>query len=125
VSSGKLKGIGVRPDDIPLLDAIHDIKTQMVQAFPDLADLRKDYGEVLNNFNLLRSKFNPQSLEGSVKNNFGGVEMEKAAKTLLKDSPEILARMKNYNLIRRVGTFAAGTATGAVGLTALNRMIPK
>jgi len=123
VSSGKLKGIGVRPDDIPLLDAIHDIKAQMVQAFPDLADLRKDYGEVLNNFNLVRSKFTPRSLEGSIKNNFGGVEMEKAAKTLLKDSPEILARMKNYNLIRKVGKVALIGTEGVAGAVLLKKFL--
>lgn len=123
VSSGKLKGVGVRPDDIPLLDAIHDIKIQMVQAFPELADLKKDYGEVLNNFNLVRSKFKPQSLEGAVKSNFGGIEMEKAAKTLLKDSPEILARMKNYNTIRKVGKMALVGAEGIAGAVLLKKFL--
>lgn len=125
IATGKLKGVGVRPDDIPLLDAIHDIKSQMVQAFPDLAELRKDYGEVLNRFNMVRTKLKPGSLSKAVKDNFGDVEVEDAAKKLLKDAPEIIARIRNYNLIRKAGVFALGTASGAVGLEALNRMTSK
>lgn len=123
ISSGKLKGIGVRPDDIPLLDAVHDIKSQMVQAFPDLAELRKDYGDILNRFNMVRNKLKPGNLSKAVKDNFGDVEVEDAAKKLLKDAPEILARMKNYNLLRKAGKAALLGAEGVSGALLLKKVI--
>lgn len=123
ISSGKLKGIGVRPDDIPLLDAVHDIKSQMVQAFPDIADMRKDYGEILNRFNVVRNKLKPGNLSKAVKENFGDAEVEDAAKKLLKDAPEILARMRNYNLIRKAGKAALLGAEGISGALLLKKVI--
>lgn len=115
VASGKLKGIGIRPDDIPLLDAVYDIKSQMVQAFPELAETRKAYGEILNRFNVVRTKLKPGSLSKAVKDNFGDVEVADAAKKLLKDAPEIVARMKNYNLIRKVGKVAGASTLAGLG----------
>ena len=115
VSSGKLHGIGVRPDDIPLLDTIHDMKKSMVDSFPDIADLRKGYGEVIQKFNALRGKFKPGSLEQNVQKGFGDVEQKQMAKSLLQDSPEILQRMRNYALLRKAGKALGGAALAGAG----------
>ena len=123
VSSGKLKGVGVRPDDIPLLDAIHDIKGQMLEAFPDIKNLRKDYGELINNFNIVRNKLKPGNLQKAVKENFGDIEIENAAKKVLDGSPEIISRMKNYNLLRKFGVAATSAVGGAVGYKAIENYI--
>ena len=106
VSSGKLQGVGVRPDDIPLLDVIHDMKTNMVDAFPQLKELRKGYGEVISKFNALRNKFKVGNLENAVKKNMGDSEQQVMAKELLKDSPEILERLRNYSVLRKAGKAA-------------------
>lgn len=118
VSSGKLQGVGVRPDDIPLLDVIHDMKKSMVDAFPDIASLRKGYGDVIQKFNGLRSRFSRSALPSNVKSKFGGNELlQDDLKSLLeKDSPEILQRMRNYAMLRKVGKLAGGALiTGAAG----------
>lgn len=123
IASGKLKGIGVRPDDIPLLDTIHDIKYQMVQSFPELADLRKNYGDVINRFNLIRGKLKPGNLSNAVKSKFGDAELEDAAKKLLEDAPEIISRIRNYNLIRKAGKAALLGAEGVSGALILKKVI--
>jgi len=126
VSANKLKGMGVRSDDIPLLDAIHDIKAQMVEAFPDIKELRKGYGETIGAFNMVKNKIKPGNLSGSIKSKFGDVEIEAAAKKLLKDRPDILDRMRNYNGARKLGKVAAiiggGIAAGA-GFNAVKNFI--
>jgi len=109
----KLRGVGVRADDIPLLDAIHDIKAQMVEAFPEIKELRKDYGKVLGDFNIIKNKIKKGSLQGSLENKFGDDELNEAAKRLLEKSPKILERLKNYNRIRTVGSIAK--KVGVVG----------
>lgn len=123
IASGKLKGIGVRPDDIPLLDAIHDIKAQMVEAFPDIKELRKDYGETINAFNLVRNKLKIGNLEKAVQSKFGDVEVQKVVKKLLEDNPEIISRMKNYNTIRMAGRNLAYGAEGLLGYELLKKFI--
>lgn len=116
ISQSKLGGgKGIRPDDLPLLDAIHDIKAQMLEAFPDIKKLRKDYGDLINNFNLVRNKLKHGSLQKAVRENFGDVEVQSAAKELLKESPDILSRIQNYNNVRKVGKVLAGLI-GATGL---------
>lgn len=117
ISSGKLKGVGVRPDDIPLLDAIHEIKGQMLEAFPELKELRKDYGEIINKFNLVKGKLKPGSLAKNIETNFGGdPEIQKASKDLLSEFPEIMARMRNFRTMRAVGDLVrAGAKTAGIG----------
>lgn len=124
ISSGKLKGVGVRPDDIPLLDAVHDLKADMLEAFPDIKELRKSYGEILGNFNNVRNKLKPGSLSNAVKKNFGDVEIAKSAKELLKSNPEILSRMRNYNLLRKVGA-VTGAVAGASALSGTGAYVAK
>lgn len=121
VASGKLKGIGVRPDDIPLLDAVHDIKVQMVNSFPDIADLRKGYGETVNAFNLVRNKLKIGNLEKAVQDKFGDVEVQQSVQKLLKDYPQIISRMKNYHSIRTAGKVGAGV----VGIGTADALIRK
>lgn len=123
VSTGKLKGVGVRPDDIPLLDAIHDIKGQMLEAFPDIKDLRKDYGELINNFNLVRNKLKPGNLQKAVKENFGDIEIQNAAKKVLDGSPEIIDRMKNYNLLRKFGGYLGKASLGVAGIAGAKKFL--
>lgn len=125
VASGKLRGIGVRPDDIPLLDAVHDIKSQMLEAFPDLKELRKDYGETLNAFNLLRNKLKVGNLEKAVQGKFGDVEVQKTVEKLLQDHPEIIERLKNYHTIRSAGKVGASLVGGLAGVDYLRRILGK
>lgn len=123
ISVRKLKGVGVRPDDIPLLDTVDDMKVQMVQAFPELADLRKSYGETINRFNLIRGKLSKNAFSGFVKNKFGNEEIASEAHKLLEESPEIISRLKNYHLIRKVGKTALLGAEAITGAAILKKVI--
>lgn len=123
IASSKLKGFGVRPDDIPLLDAVHDIKNQMVDAFPEIKDLRSAYGDTINKFNLLRNKIKPGSLLKNIESGFGDAELSRAAKDLLSEFPEISSRIKNYNLLRKLGVSAVSAVGGAVGYKAVENAV--
>lgn len=131
VSSGKLRGVGVRPDDIPLLDVVHDMKYQMVDAFPQLKELRQDYGKTISKFNALRGKFGgigSDALQKNVKSGFGGDESMDAVKDLLKDAPDILGRLKNYAALRKAGNVLSKTGVvaglGTVGGAVISALKP-
>lgn len=123
IASSKLRGLGVRSDDIPLLDAVHDIKNQMVESFPEIKELRSNYGDVVNKFNLLRSKIKPGSLLKNLETNFGDPEVGNAASDLLKEFPQIQSRIRNYNLLRKIGVGTVSAVGGAVGIKALESAV--
>lgn len=122
IPSTKLRGLGVRSDDIPLLDAVHNIKAQMLEAFPQLKDVRADYGKVINDYNLIRTKIKPGNLAKNLQTNFGDVEVEGAAKRLLAEFPDTLKRIRVANAVRKLGKHALLLGEGVGGIALLSKL---
>lgn len=123
IASRKLQGMGVRPDDIPLLDTVFNFKDQMVQAFPEIHELRSVYRKGMDDFRLLSNKFKPGNLMGNIEKKFGDVEVKAAADRVLKNYPDIVGRIKGYNALRKTGTAVAYGVEGLTGLSLLRKVL--
>jgi hypothetical protein len=98
---GKLSGnVPSRPDDLPIYDLIDDIRGSQLDAFPEMAGVKKTYGKFAGNYDMIRragalrpgstSKFLDVKKTGS---GFSEPETKEAVKTI---APEAYRKAKGY-----------------------------
>jgi len=116
----------VKPDEIPIFDAIDDIRSAQIDAFPEMGKIRTDYKNVISKYNLIKGKIREGSLLKNLSTDFGDRELKEAADSLL--TKEILNEARSFKkvsntldaskklLFRGLEGAAVGTA-GAVAAT--------
>ena len=114
----KLKGLNVRPDDIPLFDLIDDIRGDQLAAFPEKVEINNAYGEVMNRYNMIKNKIGENSIKKNILNKFGGEPLpQQAFEKLL--SEDLLKEVKSFRMankmLKAAGLIGAGTAVGTAG----------
>ncbi len=113
----KLAGQNVRPTDIPLFDLIDDIKLAQLDAFPQMAKARAEYGEVIGKYKVIKNKFKGGSLINNLKKNWNDPEVKKIVDSMLP--PDMIQEMGGYesasSLLKKLGIIGQGLAwtTGA------------
>lgn len=112
VPTVKLRGANVRPDDIPLIDAIHNIRAAQLEAFPEMSAVRSEYGRVLGDYGLIRNRIKPGSLQSNLRRGFGDVELDAAVKRLLPK--EVLGQIKSYARTVNAGRLLRDSGINAV-----------
>lgn len=113
ISQSKLGGVGNRATDIPLYeDVINYISQAQLETHPEMAGVKKVFGDVMNNYKLVRNKIKVGSLEKNIQSKFGDAEIQNAVKKLLSGREDILKRMGRY----RIGKITKKVATGVAGV---------
>ncbi|MBU0907347.1 MAG: hypothetical protein KKE05_04300 [Nanoarchaeota archaeon] len=121
--SSKKLGFNVTSDDIAIFDVIDDIRGSQLDAFPEMAEIRQSYSQVINKYNLIKGKIKAGSLQSSLIKDFGDRELKEAFEELVPS--DILKEVKEFRRIHgaldftgRVGRRAAEGAAivGAGGL---------
>jgi hypothetical protein len=83
LSPAKLVGRNIRPDDLPLLDFIDDVRYQQLTAFPEMANVRAQYGEVLNRYNTIKPDIKIGNLLRAMVSRWREPEIQKRIEQLL------------------------------------------
>lgn len=110
LSLSKLGGAGNRPTDIPLYeDIINHISQAQLDAHPEMAGVKKTFGDIMNNFKLIKTKIKPGNLQKNISTKFGDDEINKAAETLLVNRQDIIKKINNFRRIRKAGKAAIGS----------------
>ena len=104
VSKTKLQGNNVRPDDIPLLDLIDDIRMDQLDAFPQMQGVRQQYAQVIGRYNEVRNKIKVGRLLGNIERNFGDAEIQKVVKELLPE--DVISEMGGFRTAIKFLKFA-------------------
>lgn len=95
----KLKGSSqFRTDDLPILDLYDDIRGKQMAAFPELAELNKSYGEIMNAYKVFKPSLKIGSLEPSLlkKPNFEQTqELKKLVPEKLRNEMTTYRRLSN------------------------------
>ena len=121
LSQSKLSGVGNRSTDIPLYDDIvNEITDAQLSIHPELAPIKKAYGEVMNNYRLIRNKIKPGALDKNVSNKFGDVEINNAVESLLSNQPNLINKI---NKTRRLGKLKSVGVKATIGGVALEEAV--
>jgi len=119
ISASKLAGNGVRPDDMDLLNTVDDIRDAQLSAFPDsqfaeYGKARKEYGDMIGDYKIIRGKIREGGLEKNIYNKFGGdIEAENAVRNLLpKENLKEVAAARMANKFLKNAPMAAGLGGG-------------
>ena len=111
---GKKVPKGVGPVKNEILDAINDLKSAQLDAFPEMKSVRAEYKQMIEPFNNVKNYFRFNKLLSAIKSEFGGPEGEEAVKSLL--SPETIKRIgglkDSMNLSSALGEFARNLTIG-------------
>lgn len=115
LSKVKKEGL-LTSDDIPFVDLLDDIKQSSLDAFPELSGIRKEYGEIMGRYNLVRNQLRVGRLINAMKRNFGDAEMQKAVEELVgsKTMQEIGGFKNALGLMDLASKSAAVAAGGAI-----------
>lgn len=111
----------IKSTSLDVLDAQNDIRAAQLDAFPDMAQTRADYGKFAEDYKLIKSSLNPKSTPTAIRTNFSNNPAVKdAASRILAPVVEDMAKYRKQvglaNLIKRtVGWGAAGAAASIGG----------
>lgn len=128
LSQSKLSGSGVRPEDIPLFDALHNVNHGMLEAFPEseipeLAHAKKNYGQVQNDYKMIKNKIKSGSLAGNIQDKFGGdPEIQEAVKRLIGKS-DAFEEMPGYRRAKEIPEVLKKSVGGGLVFYILHRLI--
>ena len=105
--------------DIDLLDFADDIKSNQLEAFPQLEGINKKYSEMITQYNMVKDKFRVGKLLDNIEKNFGDAEIKDIVKQLLPK--EIIQEMGGYraglkflNAMKWISIVGAGTGIAAL-----------
>lgn len=100
-------------NDIPFIDLLDDVKKAQLDAFPEMADINKAYGEVLNRYKRVKHRFKEDHLISNIKKNFGGdPETLDAVERML--NPKVMQRIGGFRVIETLLKAAGIIGTGEV-----------
>ena len=128
LSQSKLSGSGVRPEDIPLFDAMHNVNQGILDAFPaeevpELAQAKQNYGQVQNDYKMVKNKIKQGSLAGNIQNKFGGdPEVQEAVKRLIGNS-DAFQEMLGYRRAKEIPEVAKKAVGGGLLFYVLHRLL--
>lgn len=105
--------------DIDLLDFADSIKQKQLSAFPELAEVNKQYSESITQYNMVKDKFRVGKLLDNIEKNFGDAEIKDIVKQLLPK--EVIQEMGGYraglkflNAMKWIGIVGAGTTVAGL-----------
>ncbi len=104
---GKLNGnTPSRPDDMPIYDLIDDIRGSQLEAFPEMAEVKKEYGKFAKNYDMIRraGALRPGSTSkfldvNAGRSGFGEPETREAVKQI---APAAYQKAKGYRTAQAV-----------------------
>ncbi len=105
----KLRGFNVRPQDISIFDLVDDIRTAQMDAFPEMANIRSEYGNILNKYNLVKNQLKVGATEKALAKKFGSKEVWGEMKQILPPA-----------IRKEISKYATGTSVGKV----IKRFLP-
>jgi hypothetical protein len=117
LSNAKLGGSGNRPTDIPLYeDVINEITDAQLSTHPEFAKTKTMYGDVMNDYRLIKNKIKPGSLSKNIKSKFGDKEVFAAVSRLLEKNPDVLKQMSGFRTVdaikKALAVLAGSTGAG-------------
>ncbi len=121
--SGKF-GVQFSDTDLDLLEAVTDIRGEMLEAAPEMSEINKQFGQVRETFKLLKNRFKEGSLLGNIEKNFKDPEILKRVKEFLP--AEALQDIKLLGQSMRFRTEAGrvpGRLAGAATTAAILRLL--
>lgn len=96
--------------DLDVLDAINDVRSSMLESFPEMEKVFGDYAATITKFKTLKNKFKVGSLVKNIEQDFSDPEVLKMVQELLP--PEA---MNDIRLLRRSMKARGLAKTGAIG----------
>lgn len=123
---GRLKtGAGVNSDELPLLDLIDDIRFSQLESFPQMAQIRQQYGEVLGKYNLIKNRIREASIKRSLVNKFGdSPELQKSFDELIpKELRKEIDSFRNASNALKTAGFLGKRAVEGAGIFAILRAL--
>lgn len=96
----------IKANHLDILDLNYDLKAAQLDAFPEMAEIRKEYANVMQPYNQVKNQFKFNRTLTAIQNNFGGAEGKKAVQDLFADNPKLLQRMGGYK--KAMTTLKAG-----------------
>ena len=121
----------IRFNHLDILDAQNDIRAAQLDAFPQMAVVRAEYGKFANDYKLVKNALRPGSTVNAIRSNFNGnVEIQDAAKRVF--TPEIQKAMAGHRgeivtrkFIKRFigwGLVGGAASLGGKGVTDLYKL---
>lgn len=103
----------IKSTSLDVLDAQNDIRAAQLDAFPQMAQTRADYGKFAEDYKLIKSALNPKSTPGAIMSNFNqNIAVKDAANRILspvvKDMSQLRSQKNTVNLFKKIGIGAAG-----------------
>lgn len=110
IAKSKLGGVGIRPDDLPLMDFVAELRDAQLSAFPDMKQVRAEYGKTLNNWKVIKGLFKEGRLIKNVKENFGDAQIQQRVNQFLPEN--IIREMGGFrsaaNFLQNIGLLGEG-----------------
>lgn len=129
MSQTKLGGNNVRPQDIPFMEVVDDMKVAQADAYPEMLDARKAYSKNREAFKTVRPDLSKRSMEKRISEGFTTGEVGEEFKNLLPS--ETFRKLKGAQVAGKVvkaltgpgALIGSGVAVGGAAIAkALSRL---
>jgi hypothetical protein len=107
----------IKYNHLDIMDTLHDIKASQLDAFPEMAGVKADYGKFANDYKLLKSALSPKNTPNAILNNFNNNIAVKDAATrilqpVLKDMGKLRGQVAVTNFIKRLVSLGVAGKVG-------------
>lgn len=103
----------IKANSLDILDVQNDLRAAQLDAFPQMAQTRAEYGKFAEDYKLVKSALNPKSTPGAIMSNFGGnIAVKDAAKRVLapviKDMTALRGQAATASWVKKIGLTGLG-----------------
>ncbi len=108
----------IKYQHLDIIDNLNQIRAAQLDAFPEMANVRKDYAQFIEPYKRLQNKFKPYNILDQIQGGFGGAVERQDVGQVFQENPNILQQMQGYKSAKELQK-GVGRVAKTAGISAL------